>query len=380
VLGKVIGRLQWTVLGAVAAACHNPPQDIRIGVLVEATGPRRETSGLSTLQAARLAEQQANASGGILVGGIPHRVRIILRDIGDQADLATSQARDLLNRDSVVALVGPQFSRDAIPVASLAQQAQVPMISPMSTHPQTTSGKPYVFRIAFTDDLQGRALARFARETLHARRAALLYDVALDYSRNLSEVFRAEFIARGGTVVADQQFTSDRAVDFTAQLTRIRAAHPDVIFSPNFTSADSLQVIQARRLGLESVFVGSDSWNLESLHAVPEVEGAYYAVQWRADIATVEADSFVVRYRQEYGSTPDATAAATWDAFQIIFAAIRRAGSLAPDSIRRAIAATEGFRGITGVVTYRNGGDPPKSVYIMRFVNGRGVFQQRVDP
>jgi len=332
------------------------------------------------MQSSRLAEQLVNASGGILVGGVAHRVRVIFRDIGDQADRATSQARDLLNRESVVALVGPQFSRDAIPVASLAEQARVPMISPMSTHPQTTLGKSYVFRIAFIDDLQGKALAQFARETLHAKRAALLYDVALDYSRNLSQVFRDEFTARGGIVVADQQFTSDRAADFTSQLTRIGAASPDLIFAPNFTSTDSIQVIQARRLGLRTTFLGSDSWNPQILREVPEADGAYFAVQWHPGIATEEADSFVARYRLAYGTTPDATGASTWDAFQVIFAAIRSAGSVSPDSIRLAIAATDGFRGVTGVLTYRNGGDPRKSVYIMRFVNRLGVFQRRVDP
>jgi len=332
------------------------------------------------MQSARLAEQTVNASGGIIVGGAPRRVRLIFRDIGNQADRATSQARELLNRDSVVALVGPQFSQDAIPVSSLAEQARVPMISPMSTHPKTTFGKPYVFRIAFMDDLQGKALARFARETLHAKRAALLYDVALDYSRNLAQVFQAEFTAHGGTVVADQQFTSDRAADFSAQLTRIRAAHPDVIFAPNYPSADSIQVIQARRLGLRATFLGSDSWNLASMRGVPEVDGAYFAAQWHPALATAEADSFIARYRRAYGTTPDGTGAATWDAFQVIFAAIRSVNSADPDSIRRAIAATDGFRGVTGVLTYRNGGDPRKSVYIMKFVKGLGVFQQRVDP
>jgi branched-chain amino acid transport system substrate-binding protein len=169
-------------------------------------------------------------------------------------------------------------------------------------------------------------------------------------------------------------------VDFTAQLTRIRAAHPDVIFAPNFPSVDSMQVIQARRLGIKAIFLGSDSWHPKSLGTVPEADGAYFAAQWHPAIATAESDSFVARYRRMYNTTPDATGASTWDAFQVIFAAIRSAGSLEPDSIRSAIAVTHGFRGATGVLTYGSGGDPRKSVYIMRFVNGLGVFQQQIDP
>lgn len=375
-----MGRALWAVPGILALACNSAAPEIRIGVLVGATGERRLSSGVGMMQSAKLAEQLANASGGIMVRGVPHQVRVIFRDLGDRTDIATSQARDLLNREGVVALVGPQFSRDAIPVASLAEQARVPMISPMSTHPKTTAGKPFVFRIAFLDDLQGKAMARFAREVLKAKRAALLYDVALDYSRNLSRVFQEQFTAFGGTIVSDEQFTSDQAVDFTGQLTRIRSARPDVIYAPNFTTADSLQLIEARRLGLRTTFLGSDSWNPQSLRTIPEADGAYYAVQWHSGIASAESDSFVTRYRRAYDTAPDATGASTWDAFQVIFAAIRSSGSVEPDSIRRAIAATMGFRGATGVLSYRGGGDPRKSVYIMRFVNKQGVFQLRVDP
>jgi branched-chain amino acid transport system substrate-binding protein len=378
--GMVMRRSRWAISGILLLGCQKPAPEIRIGVLVGATGEHRLPPAAAMIRSAQLAESLVNASGGLVVRGVPHRVRIILRDIGDQADLATSQARDLLNRDGVVALVGPQYSRDAIPVGSLAQQARVPMISPMSTHPQTTLGKSFVFRIAFLDDLQGRALATFARKTLHARRAALLYDVALDYSRNLARIFQAEFTALGGTVVADQQFTSDKAVDFTAQLTRIRAAHPDVIFAPNFSGADSMQLVQARRLGLTATFLGSDSWDPESLKTFPEAEGVYYAGQWHASVATPESDSYLAHYRQAYNATPDATGASTWDAFQVIFAAIQRAGSLDPDSIRSAIASTNGFRGATGILTYRTGGNPSKSVYLLRFMNGQEVFQQRIDP
>lgn len=375
-----MGRSLWAVPGILALACNSAAPEIRIGVLVGATGERRLSSGMGMMHSARLAEQEVNAAGGIMVSGVPHQVRVIFRDLGDKTDIATSQARDLLNRQGVVALVGPQFSRDAIPVASLAQQARVPMISPMSTHPNTTYGKPFVFRIAFMDDLQGRAMARYAREVLHAKRAALLYDVTLDYSHNLSQVFREHFTALGGVIVSDQQFTSDQAVNFTAHLTRIRSASPDVIYAPNFTTADSLQLIQARSLGVRATFLGSDAWNPQSLRTVPEADGAYFAVQWHAGVATAESDRYVARYRQVYGTVPDATGASTWDAFQVIFAAIAAAGSIEPDSVRKAIAATHGFRGATGVLSYTSGGDPDKSVYIMRFVNKAGVLQRRVDP
>src|SRR5205085_396427 len=83
--------------------------------------------------------------------------------------------------------------------------------------------------LAFLDDLQGRILARFARETLHARRAAVLYDISTAYSRDIAERFRAEFAALGGTVAAFETYTADQATQFGPQLRRVAAAAPHVL-------------------------------------------------------------------------------------------------------------------------------------------------------
>jgi branched-chain amino acid transport system substrate-binding protein len=364
-------------LGQCAPA---PDPEIRIGVLSYITGERRETSGVGTGEAVLLAERLLEEAGGLHIGNQRYRVRLLIRDIGDRADLATSEARRLLNEDGVIALIGPQFSRDAIPVSSLAEQARVPMITPMSSHPRTTEGKRFVFRVAYIDDIQGGAMARFAWETLGARKAALLYDVAGEYNRNLAQVFREAFQAAGGTIVADEQFTSDEANDFTTQLARVKLMAPDVVFSPNFIGPASLQLVQARRMGITATFLGTDSWDPDIMSSLVEARGSFATTPWHTRIGSEEADRFIERYRNAYGRVPLATAAATFDAMQLLFHAIEAAGSVDPAAIRDALAATEGFRGVTGDLSYRGGADPRKSVFILRVDERGGEFVRRMDP
>jgi branched-chain amino acid transport system substrate-binding protein len=169
------------LLVALLAACAPvaPPDqqtsEIRIGLLATLSGSSAETAGKSTVEGAQLAVKRANDAGGVSVGGSKQRVTLVVEDDQDRAEAAIDAARKLISQQSVSAIVGPQFSRNAIPVAGVAESARVPMISPASTRPETTAGKRYVFRAAFTDPFQGRVLARIARDELKAetRRGSL---------------------------------------------------------------------------------------------------------------------------------------------------------------------------------------------------------------
>ena len=166
---------------AVLAACSpspNQPPEIRIGLLALLDGLQRETSGLPSVYGARMAVEEWEEKGGIELDGVKHRIRLLVKPYENRPDSATSEARALINQDRIDALIGPQFSRHAIPVSVVAENASVPMISPMSSSPATTKGKRFVFRMAFLDDFQARVMARFATGELGAERVAVLYDVS----------------------------------------------------------------------------------------------------------------------------------------------------------------------------------------------------------
>jgi branched-chain amino acid transport system substrate-binding protein len=363
---------------SVAAACRESPRaappEIRIGLLATFTGPFAGISGVPTRQGAELAVRDA---APVTIDGVPHTVVLVPQDFDDRADAAASAAQALINQQRVVAIVGPQFSRHAIPASVVAENSRVPMISPMSSNPATTASKAYVFRLAFLDNLQGTILARYALGDLRARTAAVLYDISTAYSRDIAERFRAEFISGGGRVAAFESYTADQATDFRRQIQRIRQAAPDVIFLPNFPDAVNRQVPQLQQAGILTPLLGGDSWDPQTLPPLRGRQRAFVTNQWRPDIPLEAARRFVQRYRQVWDAEPRATAAMTYDAVGMILDAIRRGGSLDPDSIRAALAATKDHTGAAGVISFDGGHDPRRAVAVSE-IRGHTLHTMRL--
>ncbi len=259
-----------------------------------------------------------------------------------------------------------------IDVAEL--NTRTPMISPGSTHPETTAGKSFVFRVTFLDLLQGEALARFAAGELGAQKAAVLYDIANAYNRNLAAIFRQAFEAAGGEVVAFEPYTTgDR--DFRDQLRSIRDAGPELLFLPNYAEEIPPQAHQARGLGIDAKLLGSDGWTLIPFADLPQLEGACFSQDWHLALAETnpEAQRFISMFRRAYGHDPSDQAALTYDALGLLFHALRSAGD-DPEEIRQALADIEAYPGVTGAITYRGtGGDPRKPVMIVQVRQGATV-------
>ena len=369
------------MLAAVACGpVAEEPPEIRIGLLALSEGISRETSGLPSIRGAELAIDAVNERGGIELGGIPHRVVLVVKDYEDRPDSAASVARALINQERIDALIGPQFSRHAIPVAVVAENARMPMLSPMSSNPATTRGKGFVFRLAFLDDFQGQVLGHFAVDELGVSRAAVLYDISTAYGRSLAQAFRQAFEDKGGTVVAFESYARDEPRDYRQQLARIREEKPEVLYLPNDTEYVIAQILQARERGIEATLLGGDTWDMKRFALEPQCEGAFVAHQWHPDMDTPEARAFVEAFRRKHGSAPKVTAAMTYDSVALLLRVIEREGSKDPEAIRKGLAETREFVGATGTIRFDGRPDPLRSVVISKLHDGRSSLYRIVDP
>jgi len=361
-------------------SCGKPPveQTIKIGVIAPLTGSIPAV-GQSTVNAAQLAVREVNDAGGLEVGGQKLKIELFIEDNQDKKETAVGVAQKLINQTGVVALIGPQASRNAIPVAAVAEEAHVPMISPWSTNPQTTAGKRYVFRAAFIDPFQGRVMARFAVEELKAEKAAVLYDVASEYNKGIAEIFKQVFEEAGGRVVAFESYTTGET-DFRPQLTAIRDAGAQVLFLPNYYNEVPSQVRQARELGVQAAIIGSDSWGQIEAADLAEMEGMYFSTHYAPDIASPAAQKFISAYQAAYGQLPDDVAALTYDSFGLLFRAIRSQGKADSESIRNGLASISHYEGVIGVMEYKGSGDPVKSAVILQIKGGRFQFYRLAEP
>lgn len=362
-------------LVCLLAGCGGPGSDaVKIGMNVELTG-EIPAVGASGKNAAELFFDKLNAGGGVpLAEGNKKKVELVVRDNGAKADQAASVAQQLISGQGVTAMVGPNSSACAIPAGEIAEAMKCVMISPWSTNPKTTTdtttGKPkeYVFRGCFTDPFQAIVLAKFALNNLGAKSAAVLYDVSSEAPLGQATLFRDTFTKDGGQIVAFETFTTGDK-DFSAQLTNIKAANPDIIYLPTYYNDVPLIAQQARRLGITSTFIGSDAWSSPEIIKLggADVDGSYFCNHFSTQIATDEAKKFIADYTAKYGQAPDDVAALTYDACGLVAEAIKAAGKNDREAVRQAMANIREFKGVTGTFRFEPGsGDPIKSAVVLQ--------------
>lgn len=362
---------------------------IKIGFNIELTGDIPKVGEASKF-AAEMLREDVNGKGGLEVGGKKYRLDFLYQDNEAKAESAVTAALKLIEQDRILAMVGPQSSKQAVPAGQVADDNETPMISPWSTNPDTTKDRPWVFRAAFLDPFQGPVAVDFATKTFGAKKAAVLFDLSNDYSKGLAEIFKADFEKKhgAGSVVAfESHGTKDQ--DFSAQLTKIIAAKPDFLFVPNNYNQVALIVPQARKLGFQNPFMGSDAWGSAELMTLcgDACKGQYFSTHYAAAGATGATKEFIDRYQAKYGYVPDDVAALTWDATRLVLQAIQDtkglSGNLKKDrkAIRDAMAAIAEFDGITGKMRFDAEGDPIKCAVVVKITDaGEFAFTESVCP
>lgn len=361
------------------SACSEDPapreQAFRIGFTAALTSDSQPVSADGSL----LAAEQVNARGGLEVAGRRLPVRLMVRDNRNRLEETLVAVRELITRDQVSAVVGPFVSRQAIPAGALAQSSGVVLISPSSSNPETTRGKPFVFRVAFVDSFQGKALARFAREDLGAQRAAVLFDAADEYCRGVAEYFREAFTAQGGEVGAFEAYLTGDA-DFASRLARIKAARCQVLLLPNFAPDLTRQLGLARKMDVTKDILGSDCWDHPDNLREPAAQGAYFSTNFVLDRDVPETRAFVQAFSARFGRPPTMDEALSYDAMQLLFRAAQQAGAVQPQALRTALAGLGRHQGVSGVMRFNGTGDPERSVVIVRIQDGRPAFQKEIQP
>jgi branched-chain amino acid transport system substrate-binding protein len=366
---------------AASPAAAAPAGDtILIGHVGSLTGSEA-SFGTSTENGIRLAIEDINAKGGI------KGKRVAAKTYDDQGkpEEAAVAATRLITQDKVAVLIGEVASSRSLAMAPIADANQVPQISPTSTNPRVTKDgdktRPYVFRVCFIDPFQGTVMAKFARENLKLKKVAILRDVGSDYSVGLADYFKKKFEELGGTVVNDQSFKSGDQ-DFKAQLTTIKGKSPEMIYVPGYYTDVALVARQARELGIKVPLGGGDGWDSSKLYEIAQgaLDGSYFSNHYTDENPDPLIQTFVKRYREKFGATPDSMAALGYDAAHVAFDAMARAPDLSGPAVAAAIAATRGFPGVGGTITIDADHNAVKSAVVLRIEKNKARYLATVEP
>ncbi|HYK43155.1 MAG TPA: ABC transporter substrate-binding protein [Thermoanaerobaculia bacterium] len=377
-------RLLWGLAAgavfAVVLACGKAStgNEILVGEYGSLTGGIA-TFGISTRDGSQQAFDEINAGGGIL----GKKIRLMVEDDQSKPEEVGTIVTKLINQGHVTSMLGHVASSYSLAAAPICQANKIPMITPSSTNPRVTQIGDYIFRVCFMDNFQGAVMAKFAWDTLKAKRVAILVDIRNDYSVGLQGVFRDQFKSRGGQIVAEQSFSQGDS-DFHAQLTQIKSTNPDAIYVPGYYTEVGTIAHQAKELGLNAPLLGGDGWDSPKLWEIggTALNGCYFSDHYSTDDPSPIVQKFVTDYKKRYNNQlPDALAALAYDAAKILADAMTRAGSSTDTAkVRDAIAATKDYQGVTGKITIGPDRNAVKPAVVLKVENGKYVLVETIPP
>jgi branched-chain amino acid transport system substrate-binding protein len=296
-------------------------------------------------------------------------------------------ANKVIDQDKVGYIIGEVCSKASIPLSEVANAKHVVQISPTSTNSSVTvsedgSVKPYTFRACFIDPFQGTVGAKFALNDLKAKNAFVLFDQGNDYVRGLAEAFEAAFTAGGGTIVGKETYTS-QDTDFSAILAKVSEAKPEVIYLPDYYNIVNLVMAQAKEKGITAPFVGGDGWDSSDLDRAA-ADGGYFTNHYSEQDTRPIVQSWLKTYGGKYQKdgkavVPDALATLSYDATNLMIAAIEKAGADDPVKVKDALAGLK-WEGVSGTITFDAQHNPIKSAVILQVKDGNVTYVTTVAP
>ncbi len=351
--------------------------ELKVAVLAPLSGAV-PTFGEMTRDGALMAIEEWNAKGGVL--GMT--ITPIVEDSQCSPDPARNAGNKVINQDQVHYIIGEVCSSASIPISELANAAKVVQISPTSTNPNVTVDangvtKEFIYRACFIDPFQGQVGAKFAVENLGAKKAFVMSDQANDYVKGLAEFFTASFKELGGEIVGEASYTANDT-DFSAILAQVAEADPDVVYLPDYYNIINLVTQQAKDKGINVPFMGGDGWDSADLN-LASAAGGFFTNHYSPEDPRAEVQTFRADFEEKYGKTPDALAALAYDATNLLFAAIEKAGA---DDTAKVVAALNSieFNAVSGLITFDPQHNPIKSATILKVTADGVKFEALVNP
>ncbi|WP_418320438.1 branched-chain amino acid ABC transporter substrate-binding protein [Piscinibacter sakaiensis] len=350
------------VMGAVfaMAAAGASAQDlvIKIGHVAPTSGAIAHL-GKDNENGARMAIDELNAKG-VMIGGKKAKFELLAEDDAGDPKQGTAAAQKLVD-SKVNGVIGHLNSGTTIPASKLYSDAGIPQISPSATNPKyTRNGYKTAFRVVADDVHLGGTLGRYATKQLNAKTVAVVDDRTA-YGQGVAEEFAKAVKASGGQVV-DQQFTTDKATDFTAILTAIKSKKPDIVFFGGMDAVAGPMLRQMKQLGIKAKFMGGDgicSGELPKLAAGAMDDSQVYC----AEAGGVEGsekpalDKFKADYKKKFNQDVQIYAPYVYDALNVMVAAMVKANSAEPAKYLPELAKTNGYKGVTGTIAFDEKGD-----------------------
>jgi len=343
---------------AAAPAAPPAPTVIKIGHVAPTSGQIAHL-GKDNENGARMAIDELNAKG-LTIQGVKVTFELLAEDDAADPKQGTAAAQKLVDA-KVHGVVGHLNSGTSIPASKIYSDAGIPQISPSATNPKyTRQGYKTTFRVVADDVHLGGTLGKYAVTELKGKSIAVIDDRTA-YGQGVADEFEKGVTAAGGTVVG-REFTTDKATDFTAILTGLKAKKPDVIFFGGMDAVAGPMMRQMKQLGIKAKFVGGDgicSSELPKLAQGGMADGQVVCAEAGGAEGEFKAsmDKFRTDFKAKFNTEVQVYAPYVYDAVNVMVAAMQKADSADPAKYLPVLAQTAGYKGVTGEISFDEKGD-----------------------
>ncbi|MEF7612553.1 branched-chain amino acid ABC transporter substrate-binding protein [Aquincola sp. MAHUQ-54] len=307
---------------------------------------------------ARMAIDELNAKG-VTIGGKKAKFELLAEDDGADPKQGTAAAQKLVD-SKVNGVVGHLNSGTTIPASKIYSDAGIPQISPSATNPKyTRQGFKTTFRVVADDVHLGGTLGKYAVTQLKGKSIAVIDDRTA-YGQGVADEFEKGVKAAGGKTVG-REFTNDKATDFTAILTSLKAKKPDIVFFGGMDAVAGPMLRQMKQLGINAKFMGGDgicTAELPKLSAGTMADSQVVC----AEAGGVEGESkkaveeFSTAFKKKFNVDVKLYAPYVYDAVMVMADSMVKAGSSDPAKYLPVLAKAN-YKGITGTIAFDEKGD-----------------------
>ena len=315
--------------------------------------------GTDNENGARMAIDELNAKG-VTIGGKKVKLELLTEDDAGDPKQGTAAAQKLVD-SKVMGVIGHLNSGTSIPASKIYSDAGIPQISPSATNPKfTRQGYKTTFRVVADDVHLGGTLGRYAVKDLKGKSIAVIDDRTA-YGQGVADEFEKGVKGAGGTTVG-REFTNDKATDFTAILTSLKAKKPDIVFFGGMDAVAGPMMRQMKQLGIDAKFMGGDgicSGELPKLAAGTMADGQVVCAEAGGveGAAKKSMDDFNAAFKKKFNADVQVYAPYVYDSVNVMVAAMVKAGSSDPAKYLPVLAKTDGYKGVTGTIGFDAKGD-----------------------
>ena len=379
---KFLCMMMAVLMVLAMAACGGEPANnggndtpdattVKIGGIGPLTGAYANY-GLSEKNGAELAVKEINEAGGIA----GKQIELSYQDSQGESESAVNAYGKLMDWGMEVSL-GCVLSGENASVVAAARDDDVLLITPSGSADKCIDGNDKAFRVCFYDSYQGAAAAQYIKDNNMVDTVGILYQSDNDYSVGLYNAFVAKCGELGITIAETQTFTSSTNTDFSTQVSALVSSGVKLVFIPLYAEEASTFLTQAHGKFADDVyFFGADG--LDGILGKVEQDtslanNVLMLSPFAADNPAENVQSFVKKYQEAYGATPDQFAADAYDAIYAIKAAVEKAGSTSGAALASALTSLT-VEGVTGTMTWAADGNTNKPASAILYYDGVGTL------